>query len=69
MTTKKWYLLMTVAAFISVISFFQINSFWADNHKFNGIAGWLGIGILFGLVAIYCLIMVNKKGGTSSNRQ
>lgn len=50
-------------AFASVISFFQINSAWADDHKFNGIFGWTGLGIVFGLVAVFCLYKVNKLGG------
>lgn len=62
MSTKKWFAAMTVCAFISVISFFQINSFWADNNNFNGLKGWLGIGIVFGLVAVFCLNKVAKAG-------
>jgi len=60
---KKWFLLMTVLAFASVISFFQINSYWADQNKFNGFFGFLGIGIVLGLGAIYCLLRVNKEAG------
>lgn len=56
---------MAVTAFISVISFFQIDSAWADKNHFNGLLGWLGVGIVFGLVAAYCLYKVNSKGGTS----
>ena len=62
-TAKKWFALMAIFAFASVISFFQINSAWADEHNFNGILGWLGLGILFGLVAVYCLYKVAKYGG------
>lgn len=49
---------MVITAFISVISFFQLNSYWADKHHFNGIFGWLGIGIVFGIAAAYCLYKV-----------
>ncbi len=69
MSTKTWFGLMSVFAFASVISFFQINSWWADQHKFNGILGWSGLGIVFGLVAVYCLYKVAKNsnpGGGSS---
>lgn len=62
-TAKKWFALMAIFAFASIISFFQINSAWADEHNFNGIFGWLGLGILFGLVAVYCLYKVAKYGG------
>ena len=65
-----WFLIMTAFAFASVISFFQINSYWADNHNFNGLKGWLGLGIVFGLVACFCLYKVSKTssggdGGSS----
>lgn len=63
--TRKWFGLMVVFAFASIISFFQINSYWADQHKFNGIFGWLGIGIVTGLVALFCLSKVAKYGGGS----
>lgn len=57
---NPWYIAMVVAAFVSMISFFNINSYWADQHHFNGIAGWLGIGILFALLAIFFLYKANK---------
>lgn len=63
MTQSKWWISTVVFAFASVISFFQINSYWADQHNFNGIFGWLGIGIVTGLIAIYSLY----KTGTLSN--
>jgi len=56
-------------AFASIISFFQINSAWADDHNFNGFFGWTGLGIVFGLAAVYCLVQVAKNsnpGGGSS---
>jgi hypothetical protein len=59
-----WFIFMTVFAFASVISFFQINSYWADQHDFNGLFGWLGIGIVTGLAAIFGLYKVNKLAGT-----
>lgn len=66
MSTKVLFALMAVFAFGSVISFFQIDSYWADQHHFNGIIGWLGIGIVLGLVAIYFLYRVIKQSGTGS---
>ena len=69
MTAKTWFALMASFAFLSVGSFFQINSFWADKNHFNGVFGWLGIGIVSGLIAIYCLYKVTKNtntGGGSS---
>lgn len=46
---------------LSVISFFQINSYWADKNNFNGIFGWLGIGIVLAIVAIYWLYRTIKS--------
>ena len=69
MTAKTWFALMASFAFLSVGSFFQINSWWADKNHFNGVFGWLGIGIVSGLIAIYCLYKVTQNtsdGGGSS---
>jgi hypothetical protein len=67
MSTKKWFALMVIAVFTSVISFFQINSYWADKNNFNGFFGWLGIGIVFGIAAIYCLSKVSKAGSSNDS--
>lgn len=56
---NPWYFWMVVAAFIAVISFFQVNSWWADQHHFNG--WWKVIGIFFGVVAIAFLIKANRS--------
>lgn len=61
MTTKKWFALTAVSAFASVISFFQINSHWADQNNFNGLFGWLGIGVVTGLVAVFSLYKAVKS--------
>jgi len=61
--TRRWFGFMVVFAFASVISFFQINSYWADQNNFNGFFGFLGIGIVFGLAAVFCLMKVAKYGG------
>lgn len=55
---------MALFAFGSVISFFQINSAWADRNNFNDLTGWLGIGIILGLMAVYYLFRVVKQSGT-----
>ena len=60
-STKQWFIFMTVFAFASVISFFQIDSYWADEHNFNGIDGWLGIGLATGLLAIFGLYKASQK--------
>lgn len=64
---KQYFICMAIFALLSVISFFQINSYWADQHHFNGVIGWLGIGIVTGLIAIYFLYLVTKNtnGGSS----
>ena len=62
MSTKQWFAAMTVLAFASVISFFQINSYQSDLNNMNGFVGWLGIGIVFGIAAIFCLSKVAKAG-------
>jgi drug/metabolite transporter (DMT)-like permease len=65
MSTKALFAVMTLLAFGSVISFFQINSAWADANNANGLAGFLGLGILLGIVAIYFLARVIKQSGGS----
>lgn len=64
---KKYFIATAVFAFISAISFFQINSYWSDRHHFNGLFGWLGIGIVAGIVAVWFLYQVsrNSNGGNS----
>lgn len=59
--TNQWFKFMTVFAFASVISFFQINSYWADQNDFNGLFGWLGIGLVTGVVAAFGLYKVSQK--------
>lgn len=58
---RKLHLLAGALGIGSVISFFQINSYWADKHNFNGVFGWLGIGIILGLGCIYTLYKVSKN--------
>jgi hypothetical protein len=61
MGAKLWHVLMGVCAFIAAISFFQINSWWADQHHFN--TWWTVIGIIFSILAIGCLVKVVKNSG------
>jgi drug/metabolite transporter (DMT)-like permease len=65
MSTKALFIAMTLFAFGSVVAFFQINSAWADANNANGIAGFLGLGILLGIVAVYFLARVIKQSGGS----
>jgi len=58
-TGNKWFLTMVASAFASVISFFQVNSYWADKHHFN--TGWEVIATIAGLVAIFSLYKVYKN--------
>jgi len=51
MNKGKWFWAIgAVLAFASVISFFQINSYFADQHKLNTV--WLVAGIICGLGAL-----------------
>ena len=59
--TNQWFMVMTVLTFMSIISFFQIQGAWSSDHNFNGLFGWLGIGIVTGLGAIGALIMTSKS--------
>jgi len=60
MTVKKWFTVLVIAAFASVISFFQINSYFADTHKLNGV--FKIAGIVFGIIAAYSYYRANKLG-------
>jgi hypothetical protein len=54
-TQQQWFIIATIFAFASIISFFNISSAWADENDFNGLAGFLGIGILSGILAGFSL--------------
>lgn len=56
LTSSQWFIFMAIFAFASVISFFQINSAWADEHNFNGLFGWLGIGLVSAAIAVFGLV-------------
>lgn len=53
---------MVLSAFVSVITFFQVDSYWADTHDFNG--SLIAIGVVFGLVAGFFLYKVIKNSNT-----
>ena len=56
---NPWFTGMVILAFLGVGSLMQIDSYWADQHHFNGIFGWLGIGIVAILGALFCLKKVS----------
>lgn len=64
---RKFWIATVVLAFASVISFFQINSYASDKAGMNGIFGWLGIGIVLALGAIYCVSKVANPGSTDKH--
>lgn len=51
---KKWGYLTVISTFLAFISAFQNYSAWSDAHNFNGLFGWVGIAIIFGVAAVYC---------------
>ena len=63
--SNPWYIASVVAAFIGMISYFNINSYKADKNGLNGF--WLVMGIVFTLVSIGLIIKAYKssagKGG------
>jgi len=66
--TSKWFKITTFFAFMAAISYFQINSAWADNNNFNGIKGWLGIGILFSILTVISAIKTIKLSNTEKEK-
>lgn len=59
MSIKKRFALMSLLAMISVISFFHIDSYVADQHKINYLF-WLG-GFAFAALAIWNLAIIIKQ--------
>jgi hypothetical protein len=62
MKAQHYFLLMVLSAFVSVITFFKVDSYWADTHDFNG--SLIAIGVVFGLVAGFFLYKVIKNSNT-----
>lgn len=65
-SNKSWVLLV-IFAFLSVISFFQVQAYFWDSRGLN----WIPItaGIVFGVSAIYNLVQVIRRDGTASGRK
>lgn len=59
--TKQWFILTALFAFVSFISFINIGSSFGDDHHFNGVIGFTGIGILSALVSVFGLYKSSKK--------
>lgn len=55
MTAFKWFAVASAILITAMISFFQINSYWADQHNFNGWIGWKGVGSVLALIGIYIM--------------
>lgn len=58
---KTWFAIMTVFAFLSFISFIQIDSYAADVFNLN--AMWIIFGIVSAGLAIVSLVNVIKNSG------
>ena len=52
------FLFTVIFAFASVISFFTVNSYFADSHHMNGV--FIGAGVVFALLAIFFLSKTAK---------
>ena len=65
MNLNQWFAFTGVFFFVGMISFFQVDSAWADEHNFNGILGWSGIGIASILMAVFGLY---KSYGKSNSK-
>lgn len=59
MKVQHWFIIMTVLAFTSFISFLQIDSAYADDHNLN--STFLNVGIVSGLLAALALFMANQS--------
>lgn len=53
LNTNQWFLLATVFAFLSIISFFNIDSALADEKNLN--TAFLVSGIFSGTISLWCL--------------
>lgn len=53
--STKWLVITTAFAAISFVSFANINSVYADNHNLNGLFGYLGVGVVSGILAVLSL--------------
>jgi uncharacterized protein YhhL (DUF1145 family) len=53
--TSLRFFVWVLSGFASVISFFQINSYWADHHHANWI--WWTSGFVFGIFALGVFVL------------
>ena len=65
---KKYHIIWGLFAFLSIISFFHINSAIGDKYKINTV--FLIAGIVFALLGAIFLIKVirNSNGGTPQRK-
>jgi hypothetical protein len=62
--SSTWFRISSVLAFAAMISFFQIDTAWADEHNFNGWLGWKGIGAVLSLVSAGAMWISAKNSNT-----
>ncbi len=67
MRLNKYFAGGAVCAFLSVISFFTINSYFADKHHVNGLF-WIA-GFLFAAGAIYFYWKLTQTTGGGGKEQ
>lgn len=61
MSSTLMFIAMSIAAFLSFISFIQVNSAASDKKKLHGF--WKVMGSVFAAAAITMLYLVMKKTG------
>lgn len=52
MKFNKYFTGFAICGFLSVVSFFQINSWWADQHHLGNLM-WIAIGVILAGGAFY----------------
>ena len=64
---KKYWKLTGAFGFASFISFFQINSAFADKHHINGL--WWVLGIGCAIAAAYSFYVVTQNAGGGGDQE
>ena len=64
---SKFWKLAGAFGFASFISFFQINSAFADKHHINGV--WVVAGIVCGLASLYSMWQAFQNSGGSDQEK
>ena len=59
MKVQNWFIIMSVLAFMSFISFLQIDSAYADEHNMN--ATFMNVGIISAVLAAASLFMAYQS--------